>query len=89
MLTLSGDFFEEHRDEIMNLVRNNVEAQKAEHPVKRIMDIEDREEGGVVITFTDIRLPRGVGKAIEHAYEGDLDIHYTDEAGIVRVTWVR
>ncbi len=89
VLTLSGGFFEGHRDEIMNLVQNSVEAQKAEHPVKRIMDIEDRKDGGVVITFTDIRLPRGVGKAIEHAYEGDLDIHYTDEAGIVRVTWVR
>ena len=88
-LTLSGGFFENHRDEIMKLVHNKVEAQKAQHPVKRIMDIEDRDDGGVVITFTDIHLPSGVGEAIEHAYEGELDIQYTKEAGFVRVTWTR
>ena len=88
-LTLSGGFFDNHRDDIMNLVHNNVEDQKAQHPVKRIMDIEDRDGGGVVITFTDTHLPSGVGKAIERAYEGELDIHYTEEADIVRVTWTR
>lgn len=88
-LTLSGEFFDRHRDEIMNLVQNKVEAQKAEHPMKRLMWTEDQEEGGVVITFTDVHLPRGVGEAIERAYEGELDIHYTEEAGIVRVYWRR
>ena len=88
-LTLSGGFFENHRDEIMKLVHNKVEAQKAQHPVKRIMDIEDRDDGSVVITFTDIHLPGGVGEAIEHAYKGELDIQYTREAGIVRATWMR
>ena len=88
-LTLSGGFFENHRDEIMKLVHNKVEAQKAQHPVKRIMDIKDRDDGGVVITFTDTHLPSGVGEAIEHAYKGELDIHYTKEAGIVRVMWMR
>jgi len=88
-LTLSGEFFKEHLDEIMNLVHNKVESQKAEHPVKRIMDIEALDDGSVVITFTDTHLPHGVGEAIESAYEGELDIHYTKEAGIVRVTWVR
>ena len=88
-LTLSGAFFDGHRDEIIHLVRNKVETQKAEHPMKRLMDIEEQQEGGVVITFTDVHLPRGVGEAIEHAYKGELDIHYTDEAGIVRVYWRR
>lgn len=88
-LTLSGDFFNEHRDEIMHLVHNKVEAQKAQHPMKRLMGVEDQDTGGVVITFTDVHLPRGVGEAIERAYEGDLDIHYTEEAGIVRVYWRR
>lgn len=88
-LTLSGAFFSEHRDEIMHLVQNKVKAQKNEHPMKRLMDIENQQDGGVVLTFTDVHLPRGVGEAIEHAYEGQLDIQYTDEAGIVRVYWRR
>lgn len=87
-LTLSGEFFNQHRDEIMRLVHNKVEAQQAQHPMKRLMGVEDQGEG-VVVTFTDRHLPRGVGEAIERAYEGDLDIHYTEEAGIVRVYWQR
>ena len=89
ILTLSGRFLDEHRDEIMHLVHNKVEEQKAQHPMKRLMKIADQKDGGVEITFTDMHLPRGVGEAIEHAYEGDLEIQYTEGAGIVRVYWKR
>lgn len=88
-LTLSGEFFAEHRNEIMHLMHNKVEEQKAQHPMNRIMNVEDQKAGDVVITFTDVHLPRGVGAAIKDAYEGDLDIHYPKEAGIVRVYWRR
>ena len=73
----------------MSLVANQVAAQKAQHPVKRTMDIEDRDDGGVVISFTDTHLPGVMGEAIKHACEGELDIHYTRDANIVRVTWTR
>jgi NMD protein affecting ribosome stability and mRNA decay len=88
-LTLSGEFFNEHRDEIMSLIRNKEQEQKAQHPMKRLMEIEDQEGGGITITFTDMHLPRGVGQAIERAYKGELDIQYTKEAGILRVYWQR
>ncbi|MEE9542344.1 MAG: BCAM0308 family protein [Thermodesulfobacteriota bacterium] len=87
-LTLGGDFFEAHREEIMNLVRHKEESEKAAHPMKRLMDVEERE-GGAVITFTDTHLPRGAGEAIQKAYEGKLEINYTKESNIVRVTWER
>jgi NMD protein affecting ribosome stability and mRNA decay len=89
LLELSGDFFQEHRDEIMHLVHNTVESQKREHPMKRLMETEEQEDGTVLVSFTDTHLPSGVGEAVEHAYQGDLDIHYTEEAGIVRVYWRR
>jgi NMD protein affecting ribosome stability and mRNA decay len=87
-LTLQGDFLAQHRDEILNLVHNKVDSQRTEHPMKRLMNIEEQEDG-LLITFTDVHLPRGVGEAITRAYEGDLDIHYTEEAGIVRAYWRR
>ena len=87
-LSLAGEFFGSHRGEIMNLVHNKVERQKAEHPLERIMDIVD-ENGTVVISFTDVHLPRGVGEEIAHAYEGELDIHYTEKSGLIRVYWRR
>jgi hypothetical protein len=88
-LTLSGAFFDGHRDEIMRLIHNKEEEQKRQHPMKRLMFIEEQKDGSAVITFTDVHLPRDVGEAIEHAYEGELEIQYTEEAGIVRVYWQR
>jgi NMD protein affecting ribosome stability and mRNA decay len=87
-LTLSGPFFESHREEILNLVHNKVGTEKAQHPMKRIMRIEEEEEG-TVVSFTDIHLPRGVGVAVESAYEGELEIKFTEHAGLLRATWRR
>ena len=87
-LTLSGEFLRKHREEIMNLVDNKVALQEKEHPMKRLMNVEDRDDG-IELTFTDAHLPRGVGEAIRRAYDGDLDIHFPEEGGIVRVYWER
>lgn len=88
-LTLKGSFFAEHRDEIMNIVHNKIEAQMSQRPMERIMGVEDQDDGSVVVTFTDVHSPQGVGEAIERACNGELDIHYADESGIVRVNWER
>jgi NMD protein affecting ribosome stability and mRNA decay len=88
-LSLSGEFVDKHRDEIMLLLQNKVERQRKQHPMKRMMDIEEQKDGSTMITFTDMHLPRGVGEAIKNAYEGELDIQYTKGAGIVRVYWQR
>jgi hypothetical protein len=67
----------------------NVEAKaRAEHALERIMDIED-EADRTVITFTDSHLTHGVGEALRHAYQGELDSRYTDEDGLMRVAWSR
>ncbi len=89
LLSLGGDFWHEHREEIVNLIHNKVEEQKRDHPMKRLMGIEDEEDGTSIASFTDMHLPRGVGQAIERAYEGELDITYPEGGGIVRVTWRR
>ncbi|ABA58245.1 BCAM0308 family protein [Nitrosococcus oceani] len=87
-LTLSGEFFQEHREEIINLIRNKEESEKAQHPLKRIMDIEEKGKE-MVVTFTEIHLPRGIGEALSRAYEGNLDYQYTDGNSILRVRWHR
>jgi len=87
-LTLSGEFLTTHRDEILNLARNTAEGAKAEHPLKRIIAIEDAA-GSVVITTTDAHLARGIGEALYRAYSGDLDLRYLDDSDLLRVTWTR
>lgn len=41
ILTLSGAFLGKHRDEILELVYNKAEEEKADHSMKRLMDVED------------------------------------------------
>ncbi|MGA7802565.1 MAG: BCAM0308 family protein [Gammaproteobacteria bacterium] len=88
LVTLSGAFFQEHREEIMQLVRNVEEKEKAEHPLDRIMEIEDRDDG-VAMAFTDAHLARGVGEAVRHAYQGELELQYGQEDVLLRATWRR
>jgi len=89
ILTVGGDFFEAHRDEIMNLVRNQEMQEKNQHPLERIMAIEDRDDGQTEITFTGIHLTRSVGDALHRAYEGAFDLQYTDSDAVMRASWRR
>lgn len=87
-VTLEGDFFFAHRDEIINLIHNIEQREKSEHPLKRIMAVEEKDNA-VLITTTDLRLASGIGEAIHNAYQGDLEIHYNPEQNLVRVNWSR
>lgn len=87
-LTLRGTYLADHKDEIMNLIHNYEEREKAEHPLKRIMSVE-KLEGALEIRFTEAHLARGIGEALHKAYQGELDYQYTDEDIMLRVTWTR
>lgn len=85
-LTMKGEFFESHRDEIMHLVHNHEQRERQEHPLQRIMATEEKE-GATLVTTTDIHLARGLGEALHHAYQGELEYHYSPEQNLLRVNW--
>lgn len=87
-LTLSGEFLAQHRDEITGLIHNIEARERAVHPLKRIMGLED-DEGKLVVTFTDPHLARTVGDAIGHAYGGEVDFDYQKDEYLLRVNWSR
>ena len=88
-LTLSGEFFETHREEIMHLVHHHVERQRLQHPLQRIIETRALEAGGIEISFTEYHLPKGVGEAVRHAYQGELQITFAEAEGQERVSWQR
>jgi NMD protein affecting ribosome stability and mRNA decay len=88
-VTVSGPYFADHRDELLHLAKNEEAREKAEHPLKRIMKIEDQDDGSVQITTTDIHLARGIGEALHHAYQGELEYHYHEQDNLLRVVWTR
>ena len=87
-LEIGGPFFEAHREEILNLARNEETLEKEEHPLNRIMGIEEKGKD-LVITTTDVHLPSRIGKALQHSYQGGLAIHFGEEADFFRASWRR
>jgi hypothetical protein len=86
ILTLSGTSLTSHKAEILSLVRNKEKAEKADHALNRIMAIEE-QDGAIVITTTDIHLPRRIGEALKRGFRGRLDLHYEEDGYFLRATW--
>lgn len=89
IVTLTGQAIAGHKDEMIRLIRNQEQAEKTEHPLNRIMAIDDKTPGRIEITTTDIHLPRRIGDAIRRAYKGDLAEQFDEGNYFVRVNWHR
>jgi NMD protein affecting ribosome stability and mRNA decay len=87
-LSVRGDFFAEHREEVLNLVENYEQRERAQHPLKRVMGREPIDDG-VMFSFTDAHLARGIGEALQDAYGGDVEYQHTREDIMLRVDWAR
>ncbi len=88
-VTLKSPVITTQASEIMRLARNVEEAEKREHPLNRIMAIEQPADDSLSITTTDIHLPRRIGEAVHRAFHGDLQVHYDENNYFVRVEWHR
>ncbi len=88
IVTLKGSFFAAHGEEIDNLIRNTVEAAVMKNPLGRIMDIR-REQEGVTITTTDVKLAQKIGREVFKSHGGDLQFTWSRAVGPVRISWSR
>jgi hypothetical protein len=88
-LLLTGEFVAKHRDEVLGLARNEEARIKAEHPLARIIKIEDQAEapGAMVITTTDPHLARRIGEALHHAHHGIFTCRYEEKEDLLRANW--
>ncbi len=87
-VTLESDFVKQHRDELVKLARTTEQRERDQHPLQRIMEINN-DGNRIDITTTDIHVARRIGEAIHRAYEGNLDINYGPEDYVVRINWSR
>jgi hypothetical protein len=88
VVTLDGDFLAAHRDDVLHIIRHQEAAEKPEHPFNRIIAIKEAE-GKIVVTTTDLHLPRRIGEALEAAFDGILRLDYESDGYLVRVDWTR
>ncbi len=84
VVLVGGDFSAAERDETLRLVEHEATAESAEHPLERLMKIED-EDGSLVITTTSVHLARRIGEALQRAHRGRLDLRYSEGERFVRV----
>lgn len=86
VVELRGTLGRQQKEEIVRLARNQEEAEKREHPLNRIINI-DENAGMIVINTTDIHLPRLIGEAVERAFHGSLNEDFDEGGYFVRVSW--
>lgn len=87
-IILEGDIASSRKQEVLRLIHNHAEHEKTEHPLQRIMKIENIEDE-TIITTTDVHLARGIGEAVVKAYGGKLELHYNQEDNLIRVYWAQ
>jgi NMD protein affecting ribosome stability and mRNA decay len=87
-LTIRGAFAKEHREELVSAIKAREAREKSEHPLERIMRLEDRAEG-LTVTTTGVHLARAIGHALRDAYAGDLTMRYSRRENHVRAIWTR
>jgi hypothetical protein len=85
---LSGNYLNNHGNEIENLIKNIANEAKDRSPLKRIINIR-KDETGICVRLTDDHLARHIGDAVFRAYKGDLQVKYSEEEKFVRLYWHR
>jgi NMD protein affecting ribosome stability and mRNA decay len=87
-VTIKGEFFAEHKDEIIALLRSQEEHEKSERPLQRIMAI-DQKRDGIEVSTTDPHIARTLAQALHNAYKGDLKLRYSRDENLLRASWKR
>jgi NMD protein affecting ribosome stability and mRNA decay len=87
LVTLSGAFPNAHRDEVMACVRRICDRAYVEHPLERVMQI-DEDDAEIRVATTSAHLARAIGRALHEAWDGQLALDPEAE-GMPRVTWHR
>jgi hypothetical protein len=88
VVTLTGGFWHGHRDEILNLIRNEEKRAVAVNPLERVIDIGPNGEDLVVQT-TNEKLAQRLGRALQKAYNGAVEYKWSEDNKLARVTWTR
>ncbi len=89
IVTLKGDYVLKHKQDLMNLIRNEEERARGFNPLERVMSVRENGYGSIVISTTNEKLAQRLGRAIKKAFHGEVAYHWSHDNKLVRVDWVR
>lgn len=87
-LALSGKFFIDHQDEIMQLLKHEANGAAEDNPLSRVMRYLP-SEGRMIVETTTEHLAQRMGHAVEKAYDGHVSYDFSHENKVARVDWHR
>lgn len=85
---MHSHFLSGHREEIVNLIRNEEERAMDINPLERIIAITE-ENSKMVVTTTNEKLAQRIGRELKKAYQGRTEYHWSEDDKCLRVTWAR
>lgn len=88
VVTLKGSFMREHKDDILNLIGRVERNGRSRNVAARIYEMTE-DDGRFSIETTDEHLAERIGKEVEKAFKGDLEIKWQEKDRFVRVSWQR
>jgi len=89
IVTLRGDFILEHKQDLMNLIKNEEERARGFNPLERIISVKENGSGNIVVSTTNEKMAQRIGKAVKKAFSGDVAYHWSHDNKLIRVEWVR
>ncbi len=84
-LRLPPDFLA-HKKEVVGLIRNVEKNEKVEHPLERLMDVEE-SDGRLVVTTTGVHLARQIAHKLAKRFHAKPRFRYADGEKLVHVDW--
>jgi NMD protein affecting ribosome stability and mRNA decay len=80
--------FVPHRDEIERMIRNEEQAETAEHPLERLMEVKDVADG-IRVTTAGAHLARRIANKLERRFHRQARFRYSDGDATLHVDWRR
>ena len=88
IVRLRGTFLQDHKEEILNLIKNEEERARGFNPLERIIKISDVKDG-MEVTTTNEKLAQRIGKSLQKACQGKVEYKWSDDTKLIRVNWER
>ncbi len=88
VVTLSGGYLRDHRDDILNLIRNEEKRAMGFNPLERIIRVEDKGDT-LEIATTDEKLAQRIGREVGKACRGTVEYKWSEDSKLLRVSWAR
>lgn len=89
IVTLKGDYVLPHKQDLLNLVKNEEARARGFNPLERVMSVKENGFGSIVISTTNEKLAQRLGRAIKKAFHGEVAYHWSHDNKLARVDWVR